>query len=77
MPPALCQSFFPYFIRRDTLSDDYVTKPFSPMELIARIKAVLRRYHFGTANGQMPGIGSALVITLPKETGQLPRDQSA
>jgi len=25
-------------------ADDYVTKPFSPRELIARIKAVLRRY---------------------------------
>lgn len=25
-------------------ADDYVTKPFSPMELIARMKAVLRRY---------------------------------
>jgi DNA-binding response OmpR family regulator len=36
-------------------ADDYVTKPFSPLELLARIKAVLRRasgelpelYHFG------------------------------
>lgn len=26
-------------------ADDYVTKPFSPRELIARIKAILRRYH--------------------------------
>ena len=24
-------------------ADDYVTKPFSPLELLARIKAVLRR----------------------------------
>ncbi|WP_028548895.1 response regulator transcription factor [Paenibacillus sp. UNC451MF] len=30
-------------------ADDYVTKPFSPMELIARMKAVLRRYHIGAA----------------------------
>lgn len=28
-------------------ADDYVSKPFSPMELIARMKAVLRRYHRG------------------------------
>ncbi|CAG7649028.1 response regulator [Paenibacillus allorhizosphaerae] len=28
-------------------ADDYVTKPFSPMELIARMKAVLRRYQRG------------------------------
>jgi two-component system phosphate regulon response regulator PhoB len=25
-------------------ADDYVTKPFSPRELLARIKAVLRRH---------------------------------
>ena len=28
-------------------ADDYVTKPFSPRELLARIKAVLRRSHSG------------------------------
>ena len=27
----------------DTGADDYVTKPFSPAELIARIRAALRR----------------------------------
>lgn len=31
--------------------DDYVTKPFSPRELTARVKAVLRR----TLNGPLPG----------------------
>ncbi|MCS7461757.1 response regulator transcription factor [Paenibacillus doosanensis] len=31
-------------------ADDYVTKPFSPMELIARMKAVLRRYRIGTSS---------------------------
>ena len=30
-------------------ADDYVTKPFSPRELLARIRAVLRRYHVGEA----------------------------
>ncbi len=33
-------------------ADDYITKPFSPREVVARIKAVLRRYHndSGTSN---------------------------
>ncbi|MCZ8513659.1 response regulator transcription factor [Paenibacillus filicis] len=35
-------------------ADDYVTKPFSPMELIARMKAVLRRYRAGSG-GAEPG----------------------
>lgn len=29
--------------------DDYVVKPFSPKELIARIRAVMKRYSFGAA----------------------------
>jgi DNA-binding response OmpR family regulator len=32
-------------------ADDYVTKPFSPRELIARIRAVLRRPRGGAADG--------------------------
>ena len=31
-------------------ADDYVTKPFSPKELLARIKAVLRRREIGRAH---------------------------
>lgn len=31
-------------------ADDYVTKPFSPRELVARIKAALRRIHTGTSH---------------------------
>ena len=31
-------------------ADDYITKPFSPMELLARIKAQLRRANFGANN---------------------------
>ena len=34
-------------------ADDYLTKPFSPRELLARIRAVLRRYQ--TAREMLPG----------------------
>lgn len=40
-------------------ADDYLTKPFSPRELIARIKAALRRIQ---GNDQTPGTSSALVF---------------
>ncbi|MEH6758236.1 MAG: response regulator [Parasphingorhabdus sp.] len=39
-------------------ADDYVTKPFSPRELVARIKVVLRRAQNGNGNGIRPGSGS-------------------
>jgi DNA-binding response OmpR family regulator len=36
-------------------ADDYVTKPFSPAELVSRVKAVLRRTHSkGTVSGERP-----------------------
>jgi len=42
--------------------DDYVTKPFSPRELVARIKAVLRRIYSESEKSERPLEYGALLI---------------
>ncbi|MEG2757828.1 MAG: response regulator transcription factor [Anaerovoracaceae bacterium] len=42
--------------------DDYITKPFSPTELIARVKAHLRRRNINAANGDGPINHAALSL---------------
>jgi DNA-binding response OmpR family regulator len=50
-------------------ADDYVTKPFSPRELVLRVQAILRR---GGPSGAQQGVtsygGGALVIDEPRRT---------
>jgi two-component system catabolic regulation response regulator CreB len=40
--------------------DDYVTKPFSPREIVARVRAILRRSQAPAATGPAPGNGKIL-----------------
>src|SRR5579871_4654042 len=60
-------------------ADDYITKPFSPREVVSRVRAVLRRAGQGDANGETPPGGASpasgsagevlrypgLVVTIP------------
>jgi DNA-binding response OmpR family regulator len=39
-------------------ADDYLTKPFNPRELLARVKAILRRYQAGRKPGEAIEVGN-------------------
>jgi len=45
-------------------ADDYVSKPFSPRELVARVKAVLRRLAKPAAEGRRIDPGGGLIVDL-------------
>jgi two-component system alkaline phosphatase synthesis response regulator PhoP len=47
-------------------ADDYITKPFSPKELVARIRAVLRRAETAAAGPQVMRVGDDVELDLPR-----------
>lgn len=51
-------------------SDDYLAKPFSPMELVARVKGIFRRIYFDKTNAVTTNILKVLDISIDMDNKQ-------
>jgi DNA-binding response OmpR family regulator len=47
-------------------ADDYVTKPFSPREVVARVRAVLRRTEARKLQGDVVKVGESIELDVPR-----------
>jgi DNA-binding response OmpR family regulator len=47
-------------------ADDYVTKPFSARELVARVRAVMRRAQIAATRDEVVRVGESLVLDAPR-----------
>jgi two-component system response regulator BaeR len=51
-------------------ADDYVCKPFSPREVVARVKTVLRRFSRAPAGTAVPAVSAIHKVEIDQETWQ-------